>query len=242
MCTTRSHGIIVNYFMSFAYIVRDFFLSVLSPISSAPRPIGEGNDNHQMYNHLRRDSTQSDATTVVCGSYDRLERNDSFNDSVSRMGDTSYSRLNCSTTERVESRVSLRTPRDSYDHLERTGSFDGDSPSSFESRSKSLGSNDGRSRFQFSSPPPEDSYNHLENYRRASWSSSPKTHGNTALSPEAYNRLDRSAISVNQQPPANSYDRLDAMQDRIAPKPPPPRKAIPQQATSPSQPVSVCIL
>ena len=183
--------------------------SVIPPMSSAPREIVQEEDQH--YNHLqRRESWQSTATTAVCGSYDRLERGDSFSDSVSRITDNSHSRLNSSRST-MNRKASQRTA-DSYDHLDRTGSFNGSSLS-FEARSKSLGSNSGRSRFQFSSPPLESSYNHLEEYRRSSWSTSPETR--IGRSPDEYNRLGRSVTRVQQGLPGNSYDRLDAIQDDV---------------------------
>ena len=165
------------------------------------------NNNHVMYNHLdRKGSIQTTNSSVFEGSYDRLDRTGSLNDRMSL--DRSYSRLNNTIIGRSQSERSRREQNihNSYDHLERSPSF-GESPTDV--RSRSFGSLEGRSRFHLPSPPPEDSYNHLNRYRHASLPSS--------CSPrkeyDFYNKLDRSVSSVYRGTDMTSYDRLDSMQD-----------------------------
>lgn len=131
----------------------------------------------------------------------------------------------------ANSKRSIREQRigDSYDHLERTNSYNG-SPSAVESRSHSLSSVDGRNRSGFSSPPPE--YSRLSRERIASLpSKSPNSefydrldkdkverkHASLPRNSSAgnsvfYDKLDRSMASIHQGPETNSYDRLDSMQ------------------------------
>ena len=170
------------------------------------------NNYKDVYDQLDRKASIHTTNTVLGESYDCLDRTGSFNDALS--WERSYSRLNCSdrTPTRTQSERSRRDQiSSSYDHLERTPSFTG-SPSSADGRSRSFGSFEGRNRFQLSSPPAEDSYNHLTRYRHASLPSS-------SISPKRqldfYDKLDRSMASVHQGNQAQSYDRLDSMQDHV---------------------------
>lgn len=174
---------------------------------SQPQAIVQ-NNNHGVYNHLDRKPSIQSTNTAVGDSYDRLDRHGSLSDRLSL--DRSYSRLNCNKTppHRTQSQRSIqeRNISDSYDHLERTPSFDG-SPSKRDNRSRSFGSLE-RGRFRVASPPTEDSYNHLSRYRHASLpsSSSPRR------IMEFYDKLDRSTANLDQGAIVNSYDRLDSMQ------------------------------
>ena len=184
-----------------------FILSVMHAMPSQPQAIVRNNQG--VYNQLDRKASIQTTSTVMAESYDRLDRPGSFSDRLS--WERSYSRLNCNsrTPTRTQSERSKREQiSNSYDHLERAPSFTG-SPSSADGRSRSFGSFEGRNRFQAASPPPEDSYNHLTRYRHASLpsSDSPKRQM------DFYDKLDRSMASVNQWNQAQSYDRLDNMQD-----------------------------
>jgi hypothetical protein len=177
---------------------------------SQPQAIAK-NNNQAVYNHLDRKSSIQTSSTAIEDSYNRLDQIGSLNDHLS--AERSYSRLNCSkiTPSRAQSQRSCRDQHisNSYDHLERTTSFNG-SPSSADSRSRSFSGVEGRSRFHFPSPPAEDSYNHLAQVRHASLpsSSSPKKQL------DFYDKLDRSMANVHLGSHVNSYDRLDSMQDQ----------------------------
>ncbi|XP_028395022.1 uncharacterized protein LOC114519145 isoform X2 [Dendronephthya gigantea] len=186
-------------------------LGVINTMPSQPQAIVQNNHHQGVYDHLERKSSIQSTSTAVAVSYDRLDRSGSLSDRLSL--ERSYSRLNNNKTppHRSQSQRSIqeRNISDSYDHLERTLSFDG-SPSKEDSRSRSFGSLE-RTRFKLASPPPEDSYSHLSRHRHASLPSSSSPRKNM----EFYDKLDRSTANLDQGSIVNSYDRLNSMQGSV---------------------------
>jgi hypothetical protein len=185
-------------------------VTVIHAMPSQPQTIVQNNNHAAVYNRLDHKHSVQTTSSAIGGSYDCLDRTASLSDRLSF--ERSYSRLNCNkmAPSRSQSQHSTREKNisDSYDHLERTPSFNG-SPSSADGRSKSFGSLEGQARFHLPSPTEEDSYNHLSRFRHASLPnrSSPKRQT------DFYDKLDRSMASVRLGSD-NSYDRLDSMQDQ----------------------------
>lgn len=182
---------------------------VIRAMPSQPQAIQQSN-NHTVYNHLDRKPSIQTTSSAIGDSYDRLDRTGSLSERLS--WERSYSRMNCSTTspQRMRSRHSFggQNVSESFDRLDGAPSFNG-SPSSADSRSRSFGSVEGRSRFHPSSPPVQDNYNRLSRVRHASLPSS----SNPKREIDFYNSLDRSMASVHHASQMNSYDRLDSLQD-----------------------------